>query len=148
MRISIGLPSTIPGATGKLLLDWARKADQGPFHSLATLDRLTYPNFDPLVTLTAAAAVTERIRLMTFILVAPLHNPVLLAKQAASLDALSGGRLTLGLGVGARDYEFRAASVDFQTRGKRFDHQLDLMARVWRGEPVGAEGGLVGPTPI
>ena len=109
---------------------------------------MAYPNFDPLVTLTAAAAVTERIRLMTFILVAPLHNPVLLAKQAASLDVLSGGRLTLGLGVGARDWEFRVAGVDFHTRGKHFDHQLDLMSRVWRGEPVGAEGGVIGPTPI
>src|SRR2546422_7918233 len=109
MKIGIGHPGTIPGVQGQLILEWARRADAGPFSSLGSLDRLVYPNYDALITLTAAAAVTQRIRLMTTVLLATLHNGGLLAKQAASLDALSGGRLTLGLGVGAREDDFRAA---------------------------------------
>lgn len=147
MRVGIGLPSTIPGVSGSLILDWARRADAGPFSSLGVLDRLVYPNYEPLITLAAAAAVTTRVRLLTSVLLAPLRNAALLAKQTASIDALSGGRLTLGLGVGARPDDFEAAGVDIHTRGKRFDEQLETLARVWSGQLSSATIGPIGPTP-
>jgi alkanesulfonate monooxygenase SsuD/methylene tetrahydromethanopterin reductase-like flavin-dependent oxidoreductase (luciferase family) len=148
MQIGIGLPGTIPGVQGKLILDWAKRADAGPFSSLGNLDRLVYPNYESLITLSAAAAVTQRIRLVTTILIAPLHNAGMLAKQAASLDALSGGRLTLGLGVGGREDDFRAAPSPFHERGKRFEEQLTIMQRAWTGQPLAADIGPVGPPPV
>src|SRR6266496_2703744 len=117
----------MPGTEGKRILDWAKKADAGPFSSLGILDRLVYSNYEPLVTLAAAAGVTQHIRLMTTVLLAPLRNTAILAKQAASLDALSGGRLTLGLGIGAREDDFHAASVPFKRRGKLFDEELETL---------------------
>src|SRR5579871_3066061 len=135
MRISVGLPNTIPGRPAPLILDWARRADAGPFSGLSVLDRLVYPNFDSLITLAAAAAVTTRVRLMTSVLLAPLHSAAQLAKQTASIDALSGGRLTLGLGVGAREDDFIAAESDFHTRGRRYDEQIETMHRIWAGQP-------------
>lgn len=148
MKIGIGHPGTIPGVKGQLILDWARRADAGPFSSLGSLDRLVYTNFDTLITLTAAAAVTQRIRLMTTVLLAPLYNPGVLAKQAASLDAFSGGRLTLGVGVGAREDDFRAAHTSFHDRGKRFEAQLETMKRAWSGQPLAEDIGPVGPSPV
>ncbi len=147
MKIGIGLPATIPGASPALILDWARKADAGPFSSLGLVDRLVYTNYEPLITLTAAAAVTHRIGLMTTILLAPLRNTGILAKQAASLDALSGGRLTLGLAVGRREDDYRAAPASYHDRGRRFDEQLQTMKRIWSGEPLADDTGPVGPTP-
>lgn len=147
MRVGIGLPSTIPGVSGALILDWARRADSGPFSSLGVLDRLVFPNYEPLITLAAAAAVTMRARLLTSVLLAPLRNPALLAKQCASIDALSGGRLTLGLGIGGREDDFQAAGVDVHTRGKRFEAQLSTMARVWSGQPLSDTIGPIGPAP-
>lgn len=147
MRIGIGLPSTIPGVPGAHILDWARHADTGPFSSLGTLDRLVYPNYEPLITLAAAAAATTRVRLLTSVLLAPLRAAAILAKQSASIDALSGGRLTLGLGVGGREDDFRAAGVDFHLRGRRFDEQLATMTRLWSGQPLSESIGPVGPTP-
>ncbi|MDQ3862390.1 MAG: LLM class flavin-dependent oxidoreductase, partial [Actinomycetota bacterium] len=145
MDIGIGLPATIPGTRGTLILDWAKRADSGPFSSLAILDRLVYPNYEPLTTLAAAAAVTDRVRLMPTVLLAPLRGAGVLAKQAATIDALSGGRLTLGLGVGAREEDFQFAPASFHDRGRRFEEQLELMKRVWSGQPVSGEVGPVGP---
>jgi alkanesulfonate monooxygenase SsuD/methylene tetrahydromethanopterin reductase-like flavin-dependent oxidoreductase (luciferase family) len=147
MRVGIGLPSTIPGVSGSLILDWARRADAGPFASLSVVDRIVYPNYEPLITLTAAAAVTSRARLLTSVFLAPLRNTALFAKQAASLDALSSGRLTLGLGIGARPDDFEAAGVDMSTRGKRFDEQLETFERIWSGQPFSETVGPIGPPP-
>ena len=141
MEVGIGLPTTIPGVTGEQVLEWARRAEARQFSCLGTIDRIVYPNYEPLIALAAAAAVTERIRLTTSILIAPYRaNAALLAKQAATLDHLSGGRLVLGVAVGGREDDYAASGVDFHTRGKRFDAMLTEMERLW------AEGS-VGPQP-
>lgn len=147
MDIGIGLPATIPGTSGSLVLEWAERADSGPFSSLGVLDRLVYPNYEALITLGAAAAVTSRVRLMSTVLLAPLRGAGVLAKQAATIDALSGGRLTLGVGVGAREDDFHAAPASFGDRGRRFEEQIALMKRVWSGQAVSDEVGPMGPPP-
>jgi alkanesulfonate monooxygenase SsuD/methylene tetrahydromethanopterin reductase-like flavin-dependent oxidoreductase (luciferase family) len=142
MNIGVGLPNTTPGADGELLLEWARRADAGPFSSLAVLDRLVYDSFEPFAVLAAAAAVTERLRLATMIAIGPLRNTVLLAKQAASIDALSRGRLTLGLAVGARLDDYDVAGVEHRGRGDRLSEQLAYL-RGGGGDGIGpAVGGL------
>lgn len=103
MRVGVGLPSTVPGA------------DAGPFSSLGVLDRLVYDSYDPLTALATAAAVTQRVLLATTIVIGSLHNDALLAKMAASIDALSNGRLVLGLAVGARKEDYDAAGIAYQT---------------------------------
>lgn len=145
MRIGIGLPNTIPETPGRLLVDWVARAEERGFSALATIDRIAYPSYESLVTLAAAGAVTERIGLMTNILLSATRNPVILAKEAASVDQLSGGRLTLGLGVGGRRDDFVATERVFEDRGKRFDQDLELIRAAWRGELVG--GCPKPPTP-
>jgi len=148
LKIGIGFPANIPGVQGKLLIEWAKRADAGPFSSLGLIDRLVYDNYEPLIAFAAAAGATQRIRLMTTILLASLRSAALLAKQAASLDALSGGRFTLGMGVGAREPDFQAAGVPFHRRGKIFDEQLATMKRIWSGEPFSDTVGALGPKPV
>jgi alkanesulfonate monooxygenase SsuD/methylene tetrahydromethanopterin reductase-like flavin-dependent oxidoreductase (luciferase family) len=148
MQISLGLPSTISGVPGELLFDWARQAEAGPFTSLGVIGRLVYPNYEPLITLAAMTSITQRIRLMSAALLAPLYNSGVLAKQVASIDALSGGRLTLGLGIGAREDDYRAAPSSFKQRGRTFDEQLATMKRVWSGQPLSEGMGPIGPSPV
>jgi alkanesulfonate monooxygenase SsuD/methylene tetrahydromethanopterin reductase-like flavin-dependent oxidoreductase (luciferase family) len=148
MQVSLGLPSTIPGVAGELLFDWARQADAGPFTSLGVIGRLVYPNYEPLITLAAMTSITRRIRLMSAALLGPLYNSGVLAKQVASIDALAGGRLTLGLGIGAREDDYRAAPSSFKQRGKTFDEQLVIMKRVWSGQPLGKGVGPIGPSTV
>jgi alkanesulfonate monooxygenase SsuD/methylene tetrahydromethanopterin reductase-like flavin-dependent oxidoreductase (luciferase family) len=132
MDIGIGLPSTIPGTPGSTVIEWARRADGLGFSSLGTIDRLVYGNYEPLLALAAAAAVTGRIRLATSILIAPLRGSgALLAKQADAVHRLSAGRLTLGMSVGGRQDDFDVAGVDFHRRGRLFDEQLESMKQVW-----------------
>jgi alkanesulfonate monooxygenase SsuD/methylene tetrahydromethanopterin reductase-like flavin-dependent oxidoreductase (luciferase family) len=145
--IGIGLPNTVPGTEGRTLIDWARHAEEAGFSTLGTIGRLVYPNYEELIALSAAAAVTSQIRLTTSVLLAPLYtNSALFAKQAASLDRLSGGRLVLGLGLGGRDDDFAASGVSTQGRGHRLEEQVAMMKRVWAGEEFGYAGGI-GPEP-
>jgi alkanesulfonate monooxygenase SsuD/methylene tetrahydromethanopterin reductase-like flavin-dependent oxidoreductase (luciferase family) len=136
MRVGVGLPSGIPGASRELVLDWARRADDGPFSNLGVIDRLVYDSYDPLITLAAAAGATTRITLATTIVTGPLHNDALLAKMAASLDALSGGRLVLGLAVGARREDYVAAGVDYRERGRRLTGQLIALREAWEESAI------------
>ncbi|MET8161417.1 LLM class flavin-dependent oxidoreductase [Sphaerisporangium sp. NPDC005289] len=143
MEVGLGLP------VGDLtvLRDWASRAETGPFSALGLLDRLVYDNPEPLVTLAVIAGATSRVRLMTEVLVAPLRPVALLAKQCATLDRLSGGRLTLGIGVGVREDDFRVAQVDYRGRGRRLDEQMRTMRRLWAGEAYGGGAGPIGPAP-
>jgi alkanesulfonate monooxygenase SsuD/methylene tetrahydromethanopterin reductase-like flavin-dependent oxidoreductase (luciferase family) len=124
VNVGIGLPTMTPGATGELLLEWARRADAGPFTSLGVLDRVVYDSYEPFAALSAAAAATERIRLATMIAIGPLRPTALLAKQAASVNGLSRGRLTLGLALGARADDYEAAGVEVRGRGRKLVEQL------------------------
>jgi alkanesulfonate monooxygenase SsuD/methylene tetrahydromethanopterin reductase-like flavin-dependent oxidoreductase (luciferase family) len=147
VEIGIGLPNTVPDTEGRALVDWARTAEEAGFSTLGTIGRLVYPNYEELIALSAAAAVTSRIRLTTTVLLAPLYtNAALFAKQAASLDRLSGGRLVLGLGLGGRDDDFIASGLSMHHRGHRLEEQVAMMKRVWSGEEFGTAGGI-GPEP-
>jgi alkanesulfonate monooxygenase SsuD/methylene tetrahydromethanopterin reductase-like flavin-dependent oxidoreductase (luciferase family) len=148
MEIGLGLPNPVPGTPGHALLDYARRAEERGFVALATIDRIAYPSYNSLTTLAAAAGATSRIRLMPNILLAPLYPAALLAKAAASLDQLSGGRLTLGLAPGARPDDYVVMGRDFATRGRDFDTALEIMHRAWRGEPVLGSDKPIGPTPV
>lgn len=148
MDIGIGLPSTVGGTDGRTLIEWAIRSEAAGFSTLGVLDRLVYDSYDGLTVLAAAAAVTERIRLTTAVLLAPLRtNTALLAKQAASVDRLSDGRLVLGLAVGARPDDFTASRLTPAGRGDMLDAQLVEMARIWAGERRGF-AGAIGPRPV
>ncbi|MFJ2190162.1 LLM class flavin-dependent oxidoreductase [Kitasatospora sp. NPDC087861] len=144
VKIGLGLPVHDPA----LLFDWARRADAGPFSTLGLLDRLVFDSPEPLVTLAALAGATSRIRLQTEVLIAPHHGTALLAKQTATLDRLSGGRFTLGIGVGGREDDCLAAGIDPRRRGRRLDEQLPVLRRLWAGEPYGEGVGPIGPAPV
>lgn len=144
MRVSIGLPSTIPGCRGDLLLAWARSAEAGPFSSVAELDRVVYDAYDPFVALSAVAGATSRLGLATNIAIGPIRNTTLLARAAASLHALSGGRLTLGLAVGARQEDYEAVGADYASRGRRFVAQLGDLRDVWERQRIGPRLGELG----
>jgi alkanesulfonate monooxygenase SsuD/methylene tetrahydromethanopterin reductase-like flavin-dependent oxidoreductase (luciferase family) len=144
MRVGVGLPSGVPGVPGALLIEWARRAEAGPFSSLAVIDRLRYDSYDPFVALAAAAAVTQRVRLATTVAIGPLRNTALLAKMAASLDALAGGRLVLGLAVGARHDDYELAGVPHATRGRRLTEQLAALRELWEDGTLGPRAGRPG----
>jgi len=148
MDIGIGLPNPVPGTPGETLVKWATRAEEVGFAALATIDRIAYPSYESLITLAAAAGVTQRVGLVTNVLLGPTRNPVLLAKEAASVDQLSGGRLTLGLGVGGRKDDFEVTGQRFDDRGKRWDQALELMHRVWKGELVNGAQNPIGPKPV
>jgi alkanesulfonate monooxygenase SsuD/methylene tetrahydromethanopterin reductase-like flavin-dependent oxidoreductase (luciferase family) len=127
-------PSVIP--------TWARAAESAGFTSLGTVGRYAYPGVSDTVALAAAAAVTSRIELVSGILLGPVWPGPLLAKELAGIDGVSGGRLTVGLGVGIRQDDFVVEGYGHAGRGRRFDRDLEHFREVWRGETVGA-----GPNP-
>jgi alkanesulfonate monooxygenase SsuD/methylene tetrahydromethanopterin reductase-like flavin-dependent oxidoreductase (luciferase family) len=148
MDIGIGLPSTIPGIPGRLILDWARAAERAGFSALGTIDRVVYGNLETVPTLAAAAAVTERIGLTTAILIGPYRgNGALLAKQLATVDSIAGGRLRVGIAVGGRTDDYEATGSPFAERGRNFDQQLAELRAVWAQQSRGF-AGPIGPAQV
>jgi alkanesulfonate monooxygenase SsuD/methylene tetrahydromethanopterin reductase-like flavin-dependent oxidoreductase (luciferase family) len=148
MDVGIGLPNAVRGVDRAGIVEWAKRAEAAGFSSLGTIDRIAFPNYESLIALAAAAAVTERIRLVTDILIAPLRtNTALLAKQAATIDNLSNGRLVLGLSPGGREDDYEVSNTDFHTRGRAFDRQLQELLQLWQPDsPVGPPPASGRPT--
>lgn len=142
MRVGIGLPTRADALSPEDLMDWARRADAGPFASLAVLDRVVFPAHEPLIALASVIGVTHRIPLLTSIVLAPTRETTLLARQAASIDALSGGRLSLGVGVGIRPDDYLASGTAFERRGQRLDEHLPVLRRIWSGEALDIQAGI------
>ncbi len=140
MKVAIGLPSTIPDVRGSEIVEWARTAEEREFSSLGTIDRVVYANHESLISLAAAAAVTERIGLLTSVLLGPLRaNVALLAKQTASVSGLSDGRFTLGVGLGGRPDDYEASGLEMRDRGKRLDSILERLQEIWAGSEIGPD---------
>lgn len=140
MDVGIGLPNAVQGTTGEQLTEWARRADGRGFSTLGTIDRIVYGNYEPLVALAAAAAVTDRIGLSTSVLLGPLReNAAAVAKQSLSIHALSGGRMTLGIGLGGREDDYEMAEVAMDERGTAIDAMLSKIREVWDHELVGPD---------
>ena len=150
MKLGIGLPNTlVPELNRGLFLDWARVADRAGFHVFGTIDQPGYDSWDPLISLAAAAAVTERVRLATTILQLPNRNEINVAKQAAVIDRLSGGRLDLGLAVGGRESDYQAFGVKMRAPGRKFERQIRKIRRTWRAAKKSTDAdGITGPAPL
>ena len=157
MKISI-IPINVGVSSVDAMIGLARKAEDVGVESLWTFEHAIVPNdysskypysadgkmgvtpetnfVDPLIALSAIARETSRVRLGTGVNILPQTNPLLLAKQAASLDFVSGGRFMLGVGIGWLREEFEAMGTPFERRGARFDEYIEAMRKVWSGDTV------------
>jgi len=143
------LPVMEPGLDAATLETWSRTVDDGPFSALCFGERMAFDNPETMTLLGAVAAWTERVRLVTTVVVPQLHDPVLLAKSLATADLLSEGRLSVGLGVGGRDEDYRAVGADPSTQTiAGLAERVAVMRRVWSGKPVSDDVGPVGPPPV
>lgn len=149
MQVGMTLPVMEPGLDAGLLEGWARTIDSGPFSSLCFGERMAFDNPETLTLLGAVAAWTERVRLVTTVVVPQLHDPVMLAKALATGDLLSGGRLSVGVGVGGREEDYRAVGADLGTQTMaQMAERVAVMRRVWSGERVTEAVRPVGPPPV
>jgi alkanesulfonate monooxygenase SsuD/methylene tetrahydromethanopterin reductase-like flavin-dependent oxidoreductase (luciferase family) len=137
MKIGIGLPNQVRDVRPAIIPEWAAEAERAGFSTLGTIGRVAYPGVMDTVALAAAAGATSTIGLLSNVLLAPVWPAALLAKEAAGIDGISGGRLTLGLAVGARPDDFVADGHGIRGRGERFERDLRVYRDVWSGHPVG-----------
>lgn len=143
------LPVMEPDVDAAVLHDWARAIDTGPFSSLCWGERIAFDNPDSLTLLGALASWTDRVRLVTTVIVPQLHDPVMLAKALATGDMLSRGRLTVGIGVGGRHEDYHAVGADPKTQTMRaMAQRVAVMKRVWAGEKTTDSVRPVGPMPV
>lgn len=146
MDVGVGLP--MRAQLSDELVSFVQDVEAGPFSSVSLGQRLTFESNDPMIALTYVAAVTERLRLMTSVLCLPFHKEGVTAQQAATLDRLSKGRFSFGIGLGGRQSDFAVAPEAWPRRGERFEAQVAAMKRIWAGEPPFEGTEPVGPTPF
>ncbi|GHH09553.1 LLM class flavin-dependent oxidoreductase [Streptomyces lanatus] len=144
MKIGIGLPNQVRNVRPTVISEWARRSEEAGFSTLGSVGRIAYPGVMDTVALAAAAGATSRIGLISNVLLGPVWPPVLLAKEAASIDAVSGGRFMLGIGLGGRADDFVVDGLGPRGTGKRLDHDLEVYKSLWRGEiPPGCDNPVV-----
>lgn len=145
--IGMALPQMTVGLDRDRIRAWCQGIDDGPFSSISAGERITFDNLDGLTLCSAAAALTERVRVLLNVVVAPWHQPAMLAMQLASIDVLSGGRVEVAVGVGGREQDYAALGSPFEGRFRRLDAAVAELRRLWAGgEALG--GGVVGPAPV
>lgn len=137
MKIGIGIPNQVRDMRPEIIPQWAARAEEAGFSSLSTVGRLAFPGVMDTVALAAAAGATTRIGLFSGVLIGPVWPARLLAKELAGIDGVSGGRLTLGIGIGGRPDDFVVDGLPGKGLGKRIDRDLETYREVWRGEPFG-----------
>jgi alkanesulfonate monooxygenase SsuD/methylene tetrahydromethanopterin reductase-like flavin-dependent oxidoreductase (luciferase family) len=145
MEIGLALPQMALGYDPGTTVAWARGADEGPFASISAGERVTFSNPEMVASLAAAAAVTSRVRIFANLWVLPAHSMAMVAQQVNTLDQLSGGRLTVAVGVGAREDDYRALGSSFAGRHARLDDQVHELRRLLAGEPPFPGAEPVGP---
>jgi alkanesulfonate monooxygenase SsuD/methylene tetrahydromethanopterin reductase-like flavin-dependent oxidoreductase (luciferase family) len=148
VQIGMTLPCMVRGLDRKAILSWCRGIDAGPFVSLAVGERVTYHSTEMRTLLAAAAALTERVRIVPTLYILPMHPTAIVAKEVASLDVLSNGRVTITVGVGGREHDYRAAEKPFKDRFRRLDQQVAELRRLWAGEPPFPGADPIGPPPV
>lgn len=148
MEIGVGLPTNLRGTNKDLVLEWARRAEAAGFASLCMGERLTYAGYDWVLSLTAAAAVTSRIRLLANVIILPIHPVGVVAKQSLSLDDFSGGRLSLGVGLGTPLDDYDVAPSPREGRGARFEESMRTLRELWKGESLLEGVRAIGPPPV
>jgi len=137
LAIGIGLPNQVRDIDPRVIVPWATTAEKSGFAALTSVGRIAYPGVMDTVALAAAAGATERIELISGVALATAWPSVLFAKEIAGIDGVSGGRLTLGLGIGNRSDDFTVDGLGFRGLGARMDDALPTYRSVWRGDPVG-----------
>ncbi len=148
MKISLCLPYMERNYDRSTTVEWCRLADQGPFESISCGERITSYTQDMRIVLAAAAALTERVRIIPSLYVLPMHSAVRVAKELATLDVLSEGRVTAAVGVGGREHDYKAVGASFAKRLQRLDDGVATMRSIWAGEPPFAGADPVGPLPV
>ncbi len=149
MQVGMTMPVMEPDLDAGVLRQWAQRVDEGPFSSLCWGERIAFGNPEALTLLGALAAWTDRVPLITTVVVPQLHDPILLAKSLATGDMLSGGRLTVGIGVGGRHEDYLAVGADPSTQTMReMAKRVAIMKQVWSGEKITDSVLPVGPVPV
>lgn len=148
MKIGLNLPVMAPGLDRELLHAWCRGVDEGPFSSLAVGERINFPNPEMTVTLSAAAAWTTRVPLFYNVMVLPMHPEARAAKQIATLDVISNGRVVLGVGVGAREDDYAAVGASWSGRLGRLERQVARMRELWAGGFADGATSPIEPRPV
>jgi alkanesulfonate monooxygenase SsuD/methylene tetrahydromethanopterin reductase-like flavin-dependent oxidoreductase (luciferase family) len=148
MKIGLCFPYTQPSMDRATMLEWFRRVEEGPFSSLSCGERIVGTSVEMGTTLAAAAAVTERIRIVPTLYVLPMHPAIWVAKHAATLDLISGGRVTITVGVGGRPHDYRCMERETKGMHARMDEQVEQIKAIWRGELPFEGTEPVGPRPV
>lgn len=149
MKVGICFPMMMEQPRQRdLFLAWCEAADRSPLSSIGLGDRIAYESQDPLVALAVAAGATKRIRLITSVIALPVRNAPMFAKEVATLDVLSGGRFTLGVGISSRPQDFASTRMPWKGRAQRFETQVGELREIWAGKSLVGDTPPIGPLPL